>query len=231
MERLICNKKTGNTLIIEGSEFKHLKALRLKKGQKLEVYCEGKIFLASISELSKNYALCSILEEIDTLLPRPQIILYQCLPVDISLMDEVIDRSSQAGVIRLVPLLCKRGFHGRLNWEEKLKRWERLSLASFKQCKRPSPMEISTPIKITDLYPKEDVSIVLDNFEGSLSIRDISLDKDSYGIVVGPEGGFSREEIELLKNRGFLTLLLKPYVYRSEMAGAVAAALIINLYQ
>ena len=90
-------------------------------------------------------------------------------------------------------------------------------------------MEIDNPVKLTDLYPKEEVSLVLDNFGGSLSIKEIDLNKESYGIVVGPEGGFSQEEVELLKSRGFLTLLLKPYIYRSEMAGAVATALIMNL--
>jgi len=229
MERLVCSQREGDLLKISGSEFRHLKALRLRKGEQLEVYCENKLYLAVISHIGKDYVLCHTIEELDLPLPKPQVVLYQCLPVELGLMEEVIDRVSQAGAFKLVPVICKRGFQGRSKIEEKMERWHRISLASFKQCKRPKPMEIDNPVKLTDLYPKEEVSIVLDNFGGSLSIKEIDLNKESYGIVVGPEGGFSQEEVELLKSRGFLTLLLKPYIYRSEMAGAVATALIMNL--
>ncbi len=229
MERLICTQREGNLLKISNSEFRHLKALRLKEGERLEVYCEDKLYLAVISQINKDHALCSILEEIEKPLAKPIVVVYQCLPIELKLMDEVIERVSQAGAFKLVPVICKRGFQGRSKVEEKLERWKRVSLASFKQCKRPRPMEIDSPVKLTDLYPKEEVSLVLDNFGGSLSIKEIDLSKESYGIVVGPEGGFSQEEVELLKSRGFLTLLLKPYIYRSEMAGAVATALIMNL--
>lgn len=229
MERLVCSEREGSLLRIVGSEFKHLKALRLKEGDKLEVYCESKLYLAVLSQVRGDYALCSIMEELEAHLPKPMVLLYQCVPVELGLMDEVVDRASQSGALKLVPVICKRGFQGRVKIEEKMERWKRISLASFKQCKRPRPMEIDSPVKLTDLYPKEEVSLVLDNFEGSLSIKEIDLSKGSYGIVVGPEGGFSQEEVELLKSRGFLTLLLKPYIYRSEMAGAVATALIMNL--
>lgn len=229
MERFLCSKREGELLRISDSEFRHLKALRLREGERLEVYCEGRLYLATLSQIGKNYALCSIIEELAVHLPKPKVVIYQCVPVELRLMDEVIERTSQAGAFKLVPVICKRGFQGRSKIEEKMERWRRISLASFKQCKRPIPIEIDGPIELTRLYPKEEVSLVLDNFGGSLSIKEIDLSKESYGIVVGPEGGFSQEEVELLKSRGFLTLLLKPYIYRSEMAGAVATALIMNL--
>lgn len=229
MERLVGSKWEGGLLKIDGPELKHLRALRLKKGDEVEVFCEDKLYLARISTISGDSALCSILEELDQPLPKPQVVLYQCLPIELRLMDEVVDRASQAGVAKLVPLFCKRGFNGKINLEEKLNRWKRVSLASFKQCKRPKPMEIEEPIKLTDLYPREEVSLVLDSFAGSLTIRDIDLSKDTYGLLVGPEGGLTREEVDLLKSRGFLTLFLRPYILRTEMAGAVASALIMNL--
>ncbi|MEN3027898.1 MAG: RsmE family RNA methyltransferase [Aquificaceae bacterium] len=229
MERLLCSRREGNFLIISSSEFKHLKVLRLKKGERLEVYCEGRLFLAYLSEVLKDYAICSILEEVEKPPPKPSVVLYQCLPLDLKLMEEVVDRVSQAGAVRLVPLICRRGFRKRTGVEEKLERWRRLSLVSFKQCKRPEPMEILPPISLEEFKPEEEVLLLLDNFTASLTIKDIDLKSNSYGLVVGPEGGFSQEEVEILKGRGFLPLLLKPYVYRSEMAGAVAVALIMNL--
>ncbi|MFN4320256.1 MAG: RsmE family RNA methyltransferase [Aquificaceae bacterium] len=229
MERLLCSKREGSVLIIDGSEFRHLRALRLKEGENLEVFCEDRLFLAKISRITNGYALCSILEELKTPPAGPYVVLYQCIPLDLSLMEEAIDMASQSGAAKLVPLFCKRGFQVKSKVEEKMERWKRISLASFKQCKRPRPMEIENPISLADLHPGEEVSLVLDNFGGGLSIKEIDLSKESYGIVVGPEGGFSQEEVELLKNRGFKPVLLKPYIYRAQMAGAVATALIMNL--
>lgn len=229
MERLLCSKREGGAIVIDGSEFKHLKALRLREGERVEVFCENRLYLASISKITDGYALCSIVEELPLSLPKPYVVLYQCIPTELSLMEEVIDRASQSGVFKLVPLFCKRGFHGKAKIQEKMERWHRLSLASFKQCKRPKPMEIEKPKDLKDLYPREEVSLVLDNFGGSLNIKEIDLSRESYGIVVGPEGGFSQEEVRLLKDRGFVQVLLKPYIFRTEMAGAVATAIIMNI--
>ncbi len=231
MERLICTGQEGELFIISGQEFNHLKALRIKKGDRLEVFCKGRLFLCLLLhiEREKGYALCKPLEEIDIPLPEPEITLYQCVPLELKLMEEVIDRVSQTGAKSLVPVLCKRGFRKISLIEEKLERWRRLSLASFKQCKRPKPMEIGSPVNLSDLIPKEELNLVLDNFSGGLEIKDVNLSSKTYGILVGPEGGLALEEVQLLKGKGFKPLFLKPYILRTEMAGAVAVALIMNL--
>ncbi len=229
MERFVCSHREGDFLIISGQEFKHFKALRLRRGDKLEVFCEGRLFLSLVLEIDKGQALCKLLEEVNIPLPEPEVNLYQCVPLDLRLMEEVIDRASQTGARSLVPVICKRGFQKLSLLEEKLERWKRLSLASFKQCKRPKPIEITSPIGLSELRAKEEVSLVLDNFSEGRRIKDLDLGKRSYGIVVGPEGGLAFEEVRALKNRGFETLLLKPHILRTEMAGAVAVALIMNL--
>ena len=65
MERLVCSQREGDLLKISGSEFRHLKALRLRKGEQLEVYCENKLYLAVISHIGKDYVICHTIEELD----------------------------------------------------------------------------------------------------------------------------------------------------------------------
>jgi len=60
MERLICSGKEGDFLVVGGQEFNHLKALRIKKGDRLEVFCESRLFL-SVLCLSKKATLCASL--------------------------------------------------------------------------------------------------------------------------------------------------------------------------
>ncbi len=229
MERLICTGKEGDFLVIGDQEFNHLKALRVKKGDRLEVFCEGRLFLSVLLSIEKGYALCKPLEEINISLPKPEVNLYQCIPLELRLMEEVIDRASQTGANLLIPVVCKRGFQKLSIVEEKMERWKKLSLASFKQCKRPKPMEIGRPIRLSEIEAKEELALVLDNFSAEADIKSLELTKKSYGVLVGPEGGLSVEEVELLRSKGFKPLFLRPYVLRTEMAGAVATALIMNL--
>ncbi|MEJ5339877.1 MAG: RsmE family RNA methyltransferase [Aquificaceae bacterium] len=229
MERLVCTGKEGELLLITGQEFNHFRALRLKKDDRLEVFCEGRLFLSLVVSVEKGCAFCRPLEEISIPLPEPEVNLYQCVPSDLKLMEEVIDRASQTGARSLVPVICKRGFQKPGLIEEKLERWKRLSLVSFKQCKRPAPMEIGRPVQLSGLRAKEEISLVLDNFSAELGIRELDMNRKSYGVVVGPEGGLSLEEVQALKDRGFKPLFLRPYILRTEMAGAVAIALIMNL--
>ncbi len=229
MERLICSGKEGDFLVVGGQEFNHLKALRIKKGDRLEVFCEGRLFLSVLLSIEKGYALCKPLEEINIPLPKPEVNLYQCIPVELRLMEEVIERASQTGANSLIPVICKRGFQKLNLVEEKLERWKKLSLASFKQCRRPKPMEISIPIRLSEIEAKEELALLLDNFSAEADIKSLDLTKRSYGVLVGPEGGLSIEEVEFLKSKGYKPLFLKPYILRTEMAGAVAVALIMNL--
>lgn len=229
MERLLCSGREGELLVIEDKEFSHLKALRIKKGDRIEVFCEGKLFLCIVVSFEKSRALCQVIEELRLSPPEPAVVLYQCVPVELRLMDEVIDRASQTGVRLLVPVICRRGFQKLEVIKEKIERWKRLSLASFKQCKRPQPMEISSPVRLEDLKPQEELLIVLDNFSPGLTIKQVDKSRKSYGILVGPEGGLTAKEAHFLKTIGFVPLYLKPYILRTEMAGAVATALIMNL--
>lgn len=229
MERLLCSGREGELLLIEDREFAHLKALRIKRGDRIEVFCQGKLFLCSVVAVERSRALCQVVEELRIHLPKPLVTLYQCVPLELRLMEEVVDRASQTGVHLLVPVVCKRGFQKHEVLEEKTERWKRLSLASFKQCKRPQPMEIDRPVKLEELRPQEELLIVLDNFSPGLSVKELDKSKKSYGILVGPEGGLTAQEVKLLQSKGFLPVYLKPYILRTEMAGAVATALIMNL--
>ncbi|MCS7262032.1 MAG: 16S rRNA (uracil(1498)-N(3))-methyltransferase [Aquificaceae bacterium] len=227
MHRFLATRK-GNLLVISGQEFRHFRALRVKKGALVELLCEEDLFLASVLGVSKDCALCAPIQKVKKTTPTPQVVVYQCLPVELRLMEEVVDRLSQAGAVKLVPLLCERGSTAKRP-EEKLDKWRRLALSAFKQCGRPEPLEVASPVPLKEFVLQEELVFLLDNFNASRSIKEVDLTKHTYGLVVGPEGGFSRREVTLLVEKGCVPLLLKPYVYRTEMAGAVATALLMNL--
>ncbi len=229
MHRFVSKEGSGEWLIIRGDELKHIKALRAKRGDPIEVFFNGKLYRAVLENIERDKAVCKKLEELPQTLPLPHVVLYQCLPIELRLMEEVIDRASQVGAVSLVPVISRRSFKDTKLLEKKLERWERISLSSFKQCKRPMPLKIEKPIRLQDLERREEISLLLDNFSAGKSIKEINLRAKSYGVLVGPEGGFSLEEVKELRDKGWISVFLRPYILRTEMAGAVAVAILMNL--
>lgn len=230
MDRFIATKKVSNILIIEGEELKHIFAKRIKIGQELELFFEDKLYLCLLEKLTKKNALCSVVKELELAIPLPFITLYQCVPVELRTMDLIVEKVSEVGAYRLVPTLSKRSFQDILTINKRMERWKRVALSAFKQCKRPKPLEIGHPTKLEELRADHDLNLLLDNFGGEKSPKDLNLNGvKTVSLVVGPEGGFTRQESELLRERGFIPIKLYPYILRSETAALLGVGLIMNL--
>ena len=230
MDRFIATKKIGNTLIIEGEELRHVFAKRIKAGQELELFFEDKLYLCFLEKLTKKSAFCIAIKELELNIPLPFITLYQCVPVELRTMDFIVEKVSEVGAYRLVPTLSKRSFQDIPTISKRMERWKRVALSAFKQCKRPKPLEIGHPIKLEELRADHDLNLLLDNFGGEKSPKDLNLNGvKTVSLVVGPEGGFTRQESELLRKRGFIPIKLYPYILRSETAALLGVGLIMNL--
>jgi len=230
LDRFIATAKIGNTLIVDGEELQHIFAKRIKAGQKLELFFEDKLYLCLLEKLTKKSALCSVIKELELTTPLPFITLYQCVPVEIRTMDFIVEKVSEVGAYRLVPTLSKRSFQDIPTINKRMERWKRVALSAFKQCKRPKPLEIGPPTKLEELRADCDLNLLLDNFGGEKSLKDLNLSGlKTVSLVVGPEGGFIRQESELLRKRGFIPVKLYPYILRSETAALLGVGLIMNL--
>jgi 16S rRNA (uracil1498-N3)-methyltransferase len=229
LDRFIASAKVGDTLIIEGEELQHILAKRIKAGQKLELFFEDKLYLCLLEKLTKKSALCSVIKELELNIPLPFITLYQCVPLELRTMDFIVEKVSEVGAYRLVPTLSKRSFQDIPTINKRMERWKRVALSAFKQCKRPKPLEIGHPTKLEELRADYDLNILLDNFGGEKSPKDLNLrELKTVSLVVGPEGGFTRQESELLRERGFIPIKLYPYILRSETAALLGVGLIMN---
>ncbi|WP_333784020.1 16S rRNA (uracil(1498)-N(3))-methyltransferase [Thermocrinis sp.] len=230
MDRFLGSKKLYNTIVIEEEELNHIYAKRVKSGQKVEVFIEGRLYLCILEKLTKSYASCLIEKELDLSFPLPMIDLYQCVPVELKNMDLIVEKVSEVGAFKLVPVISSRSFQDIKVIKKKIERWERIALASFKQCKRPKPLQIGEPINLKDIKAQADLNLFLDSFEKERGIKDIKLDGvKTIQLLVGPEGGLTVKESEFLKSLGFLPLRLYPYVLKSETASILGVGMLMNL--
>jgi len=97
--------------------------------------------------------------------------------------------------------------------KSKTKRWQRISFEASKQIHRNKPSKVKTPISFNDLFDLiEKFDIFIDSWEGEKEkrITDIEFKPDllKIGYIIGPEGGFSINEINSLVSKGALCINL-----------------------
>jgi 16S rRNA (uracil1498-N3)-methyltransferase len=163
--------------------------------------------------------------------------LIQCLP-KAAKMDLIVRQATEAGVQRLLPVtsrFCQVRLAGSGDQtEKKLERWRRIVRQSGQQSGAPHPPDIDTPRELESLLREldeaEEGEIRLffhPQLEGSEKLhRCLSKSTKIVTLVVGPEGGLSPEEVQLLGSRGFVPVTVGQNVLRTETAALYAVAAI-----
>lgn len=145
-------------------------------------------------------------------------------------MDLTIQKLTEIGVAKILPLSAKRCV---VKLDKKKDRWDSISKEALKQCQAVVPTTIEEIQKIEKLNLRDyDLVLVPYENEEELYIKDIlrNLPKRPNKIlyIIGPEGGFEKEEIEHLKKNGAMIISLGKRILRAETAAIVTGGVIIN---
>ncbi len=222
--------KKGSFFYIKEEEFKHLKVRRIKKGEEIGIIWEGNIYKCVLKEINKKEALCEIKEIVESEKPVIDITLIQAVTIELKTFDMIVQKATELGVKRIIPLITERSFRNIDAIEKRAQRWTKISKEAMKQAGRPYTLRIDSPIFIENLHPQWNMNILLDNFYNGKYICELSFKNlKSVGVVVGPEGGFSQKEATTLRDRGFISVKLKPHVLRAETAAIISVGIIMNL--
>jgi len=227
MHVFISEKRRGNYLILEGGEYKHFKVRRIGRKEEIGVIFEGKIYRCFPEKEERGAVLCRILGVYETEEPPKKVTVYQCVPIEIRTMEQIVRQLTEVGAVKLVPVISERSFRKEEVLRKKREKWERIMREAMKQARRPKPLELTEPLKLEDLKPLHELNLFLDNFTEGISPSRLSVPGE-IGFVVGPEGGFSDKEVKLLREKGFVPVTLKPYTMRSETACVVFASMLLN---
>ena len=152
-------------------------------------------------------------------------------------IDDVIDKLSQLGVDRIIPMLTERVVV-KLDERKKIlrqRRWEKIALNSAKQSQRNSVMVVDSVKMMTEVLSLAkgfDLKLIPSLIGKRQSLKEVLSEYKPKNILVliGPEGDFSYSELELAKQSGCLSVSLGSLVLRVETA-AVSVASFIRLYE
>jgi 16S rRNA (uracil1498-N3)-methyltransferase len=195
-----------------------LKVLRGRNGDTVEVVDgAGKLFAARL----RGGREAAVVEE----LAAPdgagvEISLYQAVPKG-GRMDLVVEKATEVGATRIVPLLAERGV---VNPREgKVGRWRRVAEAAARQSLRLSVPEVADPVRFEDVASEvRGTRVLLHNAPDLQPVEAVV--GVPVSLFVGPEGGWSGGELRLAEDAGIAFGGLGPYRLRSETAGIISVA-------
>lgn len=239
MNRFFCQSKniSLDKIIIDDKEQAHhiRDVLRLKQGEKVVIFDEkGSEYNCVIKELDKQIAL-SVIGKNEAPKNKSMFLTIACAIPKKSKMEDIIDRLTQLGVDKIIPLETERVIV-KLNKEKKIKkveRWQKIALSASEQSQRNNVPVIDpvTNFKKTLLNcDGYDLKLIPTLIGKRKTLKEIFVQAMPKKILVliGPEGDFSREEVESAKKSNFIPVSLGDLVLRVETA-AISVASFIKL--
>ncbi|HIJ55416.1 MAG TPA: 16S rRNA (uracil(1498)-N(3))-methyltransferase [Deltaproteobacteria bacterium] len=231
------NQKIG---LISGSDAKHVvKVLRLKERDRLLLFDgNGFDYEAEIVRLSPEKAEVNILRKFPSKSePVVHITVAQALLKDRK-MDDIIRQITELGIFRWIPFPAHRSVSrlDSLRLSSRIERWERIAKESLKQCGRskiPAIIPVDSFEAMLSLSENSEMKIIFwENETAALTDFKALHERPVQQIFIGigPEGGFTEEEIERAAACGFQTLSLGPRILKSDTATVAACTLMQYLY-
>jgi len=216
-------------IVFARDESRHMvRSLRLAAGDWLRATDgAGRFYDAVLERTVGPQAEARVRATVEVAAPVPSVTIYQGV-VRPQRMDFLIEKAAELGCAGLVPVECARSV--RRVARPRLARWRRLAREAMKQSRRAHLTEISEPMDFRAAAAGSgDFDLVLlargDPSAGPL-VKVMEASAARAALWIGPEGGFTDEEVEGLQAAGARPFSLGPYRLRSETAALAALAAI-----
>lgn len=145
-----------------------------------------------------------------------------------SKLDLVIQKATELGVQRIVPVIADRSVVqiDDDRQKKKMDHWRGVAISACAQCGRSALPDIEPPSALNDWINRSSVNGLLLHPRGDRSITTVPVNNQSCSIFIGPEGGFSESELAMAKGAGLQIVTCGPRVLRTETAGFSAVAVL-----
>jgi 16S rRNA (uracil1498-N3)-methyltransferase len=221
---------SGNIIIIDGDEFNHLIKVMRKKVDDIILAVDGlgAIYECKISEINRSNLAAEIVSKTKSHNePNLDITLALGLLKNPSKYDFVVEKATELGVKRIIPFISKFT----IAQKPKIERWQNLAISAMKQSQRAYLPLISECVYFKNILDfKADIKLIAEIDSDEIKLNSSENNIKEVIILIGPEGGFSDEEITSAVNAGFQKFKLSEMRLRAETAAVVSIPLIIEKY-
>ncbi len=229
----------GNKIIITGKDVNHIKnVLRMKVEEEISISngMDGKEYRCGIKEFNGEEIVCEVrfIKEDGVELPS-KIYLFQGLP-KADKMEWIIQKAVELGVYEVIPVAVNRSVVklDERKAQSKILRWKKVAEAAAKQSKRgiiPGVRNVMSFREAIDYSRCADIKIIpyelAEGMEKTREVFDSLRPGKNVAVFIGPEGGFSTEEIEDAIKAGIVPVTLGRRILRTETAGMTVLSIIM----
>ncbi|MBF0505597.1 MAG: 16S rRNA (uracil(1498)-N(3))-methyltransferase [Nitrospirae bacterium] len=204
-----------------------LTVLRCRKGDMLTVIDgKGGAYVSHIVSIAGKDVFIDIAGELplNTEL-HVELILYQGL-LKGEKMDMVIQKATELGVSEIVPVVTERSI---VRETGKLKRWRKIAEEAAEQCGRAVIPAVRVPQEINKVFDGNKINGLLFWEKGGIGLSEAMATIDTgkaVTILIGPEGGFTADEVREAEEHGIVRTTLGRRILRAETAAIAASALV-----
>lgn len=239
------NVNTQDETLVICEDASHIsKVLRYECGERILVFDgSGYEYEAELVEITKAFSKCRIINKKKSRLePKTSVTIFQGIPKS-GKLDVIVQKAVELGVYEIVPVRMARSvakISDDKKGVQKIDRLNKISREAAKQCGRGLVPKVSMPIpfkSMLDLLENYDLSLMLYEELGHSGARNLknvlkgNTDAMNIAIIIGPEGGFSDSEAELVQevssDQNVFCVGLGERILRTETAGSTALSIIM----
>jgi len=229
--------ETGDVCAIAADQARYLIAvLRMREGDPLLVFNgSGREYEAAIRQATDEETTLVITGARNAPAGLIEITLCQAIP-KADKMESIVRQATELGADRIVPFFAKRSVP---RWPaekspRKRARWQKIASEAARQCGRtdiPEIGEIATFEQMLLSARPEGLNLIFWEEESAAGVREVLRDpqqaaRGAFVLIIGPEGGFDKSEIDLARQAGFISVSLGERVLRVDTAAAAVLAVI-----
>ncbi len=235
--RWIADTWTETTATLTGEQAEHLaRVLRAEPGQVYDVVAGGFLHRAEITRVRQSSGgdsaevVFALHEELESDATLPLHLLLAIFKFDH--MEWAIEKATELGVSKITPIVARRSEkHLAQAAAKRVERWRRIALEASKQSRRTTVPEIAEPAPLAAALKAEGAAlrVLLSETEQSNTLAAAITPEKQDGdiaLAIGPEGGWTADEMALFSTHGWQHVTLGPRILRAETAAISAIAIV-----
>jgi 16S rRNA (uracil1498-N3)-methyltransferase len=227
--RWIADEVVGDRAALTGAHAAHLsRVLRAQVGQEFDVACGDSVRRGTVASVTDERVEFVLGEEVAAGGSVPITLLLAVFKFD--RMEWAIEKCTELNVTSIVPVIARRTEkHLAAAAEKRVERWRRVAREASQQSRRVTAPAIQYPVKLAEaINVATTLRIVLAETEKEAQLSDVLRDREdatSVALAIGPEGGWTEEELQLFEKAGWTSASLGATILRAETAAIAALAI------
>ena len=226
--RWIADTFTDTTASLTGDQAAHLaRVLRAEPGQIFDVVANGFLHRAEITSVSEREVVFALHEELEAEAALPVHLLLAVFKFDH--LEWGIEKATELGAARITPVLARRTEkHLAQAAAKRVERWRRIVREAAQQSRRSDVPEVDDPQTLKAALQSVDAEtklLLAETEQENTIAAALGGASQSVALAIGPEGGWTAEEMQLFTEHGWKHVTLGPRILRAETAAIAGLAI------